>query len=88
MAFGPLALLLLALGIARNGGGWLTASDGAYLMVLLAMLACRWLEFRSGQGLTAAGEPVTRAQLYRYLAVTGVLGLAAWAVANVLGNYR
>ena len=87
MLFGPLALLLLTITIVSRGSGWLTAADVAFLAVLAAMLAARWLQLRSGQAQTTAGEPATRADLRRYLALATALGLAAWAGANVLGNH-
>jgi hypothetical protein len=87
MMIGPLALAVLALNVASKGGGWLTGVDVAYLAVLGLVLAARWLEFRSGQGQTATGEPMTGADFRRYLVTAAGVGLAVWAVANLAGNH-
>jgi hypothetical protein len=86
MMVGPMALAILAFGVAERGGGWLTGLDIAYLVTLAAMLAARWLEFRGGQAQTAEGEPLTAAGLRRYLVTAASVGLAVWAGANVIGN--
>jgi len=83
---GPPALAVLAYHVASKGGGWLTGLDVAYLAVLAALLAVRWLEFRSGFGVTAAGQPLNDAGLRRYLVMAGSVGLAVWVGANLVGN--
>jgi hypothetical protein len=85
MMIGPMTLAILAYNIGTHGGGWLTGLDIAYLIVLAAILA-RWLEFRSGQGQTAEGQPLTAADLRRYLILTSVLGFAVWVGMNIIGN--
>ena len=87
LLFGPLALAMLTYAIVTVGGGWLMAADVAYFVVLGAMLAGRWVEYRSGQGETAGGEPMTDDDLRRYLVGATVLGLAVWVAANVVGNH-
>lgn len=86
MMIGPLALAVLGLNVAMKGGGWLTATDSAYLIVLGLVLASRWLEYRSGKGQTAEGKPLTEAGLRRYLLLTASVGLAVWVGANLIGN--
>lgn len=87
MVFGPLALFLLISTIARSSEGWFTGPDFAYLGVLGVMLLSRIVEFRNGSAITADGQPMTKLHLLRYLVVTGVLGVAAWVVANILANH-
>jgi hypothetical protein len=87
MMIGPLALILLTMAIVREGGGWLTPYDIAYFAVLGAMFLGRGLEFRGGHPQTADGEPATAQHLRRYLLFGALLGLAVWALANVLGNH-
>lgn len=86
MMVGPLMLAVLAYSIATKGSGWLTGLDIAYLVILAAILAARGLEFRSGQGQTAEGLPLTEAGFRRYLMLAASVGFAVWIGANVVGN--
>lgn len=86
MIFGPLGLFLLISAILRTGEGWLTTADIAYFGVLAGMVLCRIVEFRGGAAITAEGEPMTAAVLWRYVAVTLALGVGAWVVANLFAN--
>lgn len=87
MLIGPLALAVLAYNIIKTAGGWLTGADFAYLAVLVAIGLARWVEFRYGKPETAQGEPATPGDLRRYLIGLSVVGILAWACANVMGNY-
>jgi hypothetical protein len=86
MLFGPGIAAILALNIAIKGGGWMTGMNAAYLIVLALVPTARWLEFRSGQGQTAEGEPLTASVLHRYLLLAALTGLAVWIGANLIGN--
>lgn len=86
MMLGPLLLAVSAFAIVSSEDGWLAFSDFAFLVILTLMLAARWLEFRGGDPQRATGEPATPADLTRYLMVTPIVGLAIWAIANVIGN--
>lgn len=86
MMAGPLVLAILAYNIATTGGGWLIAMDVAYLVILALVLAARWLEFRTGHGQTAEGEPLTAEGLRRYMTLALCVGLAVWVGANLIGN--
>lgn len=83
---GPAALLVLILVIAGNGGGWLGGKSIAYLVILAGILAGRFLEFCGGDPRTADGQPATPAHLRRYVAAMVAVGLAAFALANLIGN--
>lgn len=87
MLLGPMFLGLTAFLVIRVGNGWLTIADFAYLAVLGGMMLARWLEFQLGRPLTAEGEPATPGHLRRYLIGLGVIGLAVWVIANVIGNH-
>lgn len=87
MMIGPLVLAMLGFNIISNGAGWFTVTDVAYFIVLAVVLGARWLEFRSGQGQTAEGEPLTEAGLRRYLLLTALVGIGVWAGANLIGNH-
>lgn len=84
---GPLALAIATGLIVTKGGGWLTAADITYLVVLGGMFLGRWLEFQGGSPLTAEGQPATAANLRNYVVFGLVIGLGVWAAANVVGNH-
>jgi hypothetical protein len=86
MMLGPFFLVIVAISTAERRDGWFSPADGLYFAVLGGMLLGRWLEFRSGQPLTATGVPATVAHLRRYALVLSVLGVAAWVVANLVRN--
>lgn len=85
MIAGPAALLFAGVAIMTNWGGWLTAADYVFFVVLGLMMLGRWLEFRSGQARTAYGEPVTASDVRRYVVLAPVVGLGVWVVANLIG---
>lgn len=82
MLAGPAALLLLAFSLAGKKDGWFSSQSIAFLVVLAAVIATRWLDPQ-----TSEGEPTTGAHLRMFTAAAVGVGLAAWAIANVLGNY-
>ena len=83
---GPMMLLVLAIMIAEKKGGWLGGSSLAYLLVLGGTALARWRDYRSGNSLTADGEPTTAAHLRSYFLTIPPLGLAVWLAANWLGT--
>jgi len=86
MMIGPAVLFLLAISIARDGGGWFTPKDVAFLTILCGLVLARIVEFRGGAPRTAEGEPATREHLHRYSIVILATGLAVWVVVNLIGN--
>lgn len=85
--FGPVLLALSLYQIASFPGGWFTRWDAAIFIVAGIMIWCRLAELRSGQGTTAWGEPATMAHVKRYAQILIVLVVAAWILANLLGNH-
>ena len=83
---GPVILAFLLYKIAFANDGWLTPSDLAYPIVLIATVAARWASFRAGDRSNSVGEVTTIDQLRRYSIVFTTVGLLIWIVANVLGN--
>ena len=84
MLFGPLLLVLLLYKIIERGGGWLTSSDVAFLVVLAGLPIARWIEFRASDPRTSTGEPATQAHLQKYITVALLVGIAAWIAAKLL----
>jgi hypothetical protein len=82
MFIGPATLVLVAYGLATNPKGWLGTSGIVFLVTLLVVIAARSFDPH-----TSEGEPTTSAHLRRYSIITFGIGLAAWAVANMLGNH-
>lgn len=86
-AVGPVALLLTLAKIAGSDNGWLTVVDAVFWVVVGLMVGFRWLDQRSGVATNAFGEPSTWADFRRYAALLPLVALAAWLVANALGNH-
>jgi hypothetical protein len=63
-------------------------ADAAYLGVVLALLAARYVDITRFNGMTAKAEPATRAHLTRYSIGLGILAAAVWILARVLGASR
>lgn len=87
MMLGPAFLFILAVAIARDGGGWLTGKDVAFHVLLAALIAGRILEFRGKDPRTATGEPATAQDLRMFIVLTLLLAIAAWVFANLVGNH-
>lgn len=84
---GPMALLGVAYGIVSGGAGWLTALDAVFAGVVGLMILGRWVDQRSGSGLTLTGEPATESQLRRYVTMLMAVACVVWVIANVAGNH-
>ena len=82
MFVGPAALLLLAYSLAGNNNGWFSTQSIAFLIVLVVVIVMRWLDPQ-----TSEGEPTTGEHLRRFTATALGVGLAAWGIANLLGNH-
>ncbi len=84
---GPAGMGLAALIIVNRGNGWLTPLDAFYGVVVSLMLAGRYVELRSGQGITVTGEPATIRHFKRYAVVLVLTAALVWALANLIGNH-
>ncbi len=84
---GPLGLLLALYYIVTSDTGWTTPADLIYFLLLGGMVLGRWLEFRGGNPRNSMGEPVTSADLRRYVLTVALAGPAVWVAANLLGNH-
>jgi ABC-type polysaccharide/polyol phosphate export permease len=84
---GPFSLMLILYGIVTMGSGWATGLDAAFFVIVGLMVYCRWIEQRSGQAITVEGKPATWDDFRRYVKVLLPLAVAAWVVANALGNH-
>jgi hypothetical protein len=87
MLYGPLALFLTTVGAFRSGKGWFMLADWAFFIVLGLNLAARWVEYRGGSAVTAAGEPTTRGHVLRYTGVLTAGGVLVWTIAVLVRNF-
>ncbi len=84
---GPLTLLLIAMGIVSGGHGWTTGLDIFFAIVVLLMIAGRWIEQQSGEGTTFQGDAESTGHCKRYTVGLLAAAGAVWVTANVLGNH-
>ena len=82
MLIGPATLSITAIAIAENHKGWFAPRSIAFLVILGLVILSRWLDPE-----TSDGAPATAHQRGTYMMSAVVLGLAGWAVANMLGDY-
>jgi len=76
-------LFVVTLSLFKKRDSFWDPSDLGYFVCLLAIVVGRWIEFRSGCGLTADGEPVSARQVRRFTVAATVLGLAVWLVVTM-----
>jgi hypothetical protein len=84
MLLGPLLLFVATLCLFKARDSLWGLGDLAYFVCLFAIVLARWIEFQSGFGLTADGEPATAQQIRRFTLAAVVVGLAVWTGATVL----
>lgn len=82
MIFGPVMLFLALSAISRTTENAISVADIVFFGILTAMIACRFYEFRTGQALTASGDPMSRAVVVRYSLVVTILGVVAFAIVK------
>lgn len=73
--------------LLQDGNGWFTYRDVLFAVILLAIILCRWGDFRYGEPTDAYGKPVTVSDLRRYTRIWAMAGVAIWAGANLIGRY-
>ncbi len=86
MMWGPMLLLFISYTIITNGG-WITAWDAAFVVVVALMVGGRWLEQRSGSAMTATGAVASIDNFRKYVRVLLLLAAVAWITVNILGNH-
>jgi hypothetical protein len=83
MLVGPLILFVVTLSLFKKRDSFWDPSDLGYFVCLFAIVVGQWIEFRSGSGLTADGEPVNARQVRRFTVAATVLGLAVWTAVTL-----
>ncbi|HVC93128.1 MAG TPA: hypothetical protein VND64_05525 [Pirellulales bacterium] len=87
MLIGPATLVIIGLKIASAGDGWLTRLDAIFFGVVGMILMARWSELKSGEGRDSFGEPSTIATFPRFVRTFAAVAIAAWTIANIMGNH-
>ena len=85
MAGGNLVLFFLAVAVAQHGGWKPTWRDAAFVAVVLALVAARFVDIRLYEGQNAEGQRATMVDWRRY--VMTLVGAAAglWLLAHLVG---
>ena len=81
-AIGPMFMILMLLGVINDEPERRIGYSVAYLVGLAGLPLSRWLEMRSGNALTAAGEPATWGQFRKYALIAVAVGLAGLLVVH------
>lgn len=84
---GPGAMAFSAVVIMQGHGWRLSAADGIYGGIALALIALRFVDVRFLRGRTGTGEPATMRDAIRYAAIVILAGLAIWAAAHGIASY-
>jgi hypothetical protein len=85
LAFGNMALLLLAFHIA-TGPAEMSVRDLGFALAALAVVAARYLDVRYFAGATADGRPVTEPHLRRYILIFLAASGALWGLVRLLAS--
>jgi hypothetical protein len=88
MGIGNVALALCAVAILRHQGGFLSAADIVYWVLVPAMIVARFVDIRRFDGRTAAGAPASDVHWRRYLVFVIVGSSALWAIAHVVAYFE
>jgi hypothetical protein len=83
---GPMVLLAFTYQVASHRG-WFTPWDAAFGILVLLMLAGRWIEQRSGEATTITGEPSTASDFRRYERILLIVTAVMWTGANIVSNH-
>ena len=81
---GPAAVTVTAAVLARNQGSGVVGLSIIYWGSVLAMLLLRYVDVVKLDGMTADGEPASRAQLRRYCAGVVLVAAALYVLVLVL----
>jgi hypothetical protein len=84
---GPVVLALLLIAIALRRTAEFSTLDIAYFLVAGAVLACRWIDQRTGQAITGTGEVATWADFRRYAIRLPPVSLGTWILVKLLAGF-
>jgi hypothetical protein len=79
-------MVLLLIGIALRRTADFSTADAAYFLVAAAVLACRWMDQRTGQATTGTGELATWADFRQYAIRFPPMALGIWIVVKLMAG--
>lgn len=82
MALGNALLLACAALVAKQKAWTFSIVDGAYLAVVLLMIAARFVDISRFHGETTDGKPATMAHFKRFAVLLLLVGAGVWALAH------
>lgn len=83
---GPVVMALLLISIAMRRTVDISATDIAFFLVAGAVLACRWIDQRSGQATTGTGQLATWADFRRYAIRLPPTAIGIWGGAKMMAG--
>ena len=87
MLFGNVALVASAIFISEHRTSFLSAADGAFWGIAVALAAIRYVDVAHCGGRTASGQPATKSTWRRYIVLLGAFCAAIWAAAHAVAHF-
>lgn len=84
---GPVVLALLLISIALSRTVAFSMADIGYFLVAGAVLACRWIDQRTGQATTGTGERATWADFRRYAIRLPPAAFGIWILVKLMAGW-
>ena len=84
MAFGNVAMLAFAITIRHHRGSFLSWADAAFVALIPAILALRYVDIRYFDGRTGSGKAATMVHWRRYAVILTAVAATLWALAHAL----
>jgi hypothetical protein len=85
MAGGNLVLFFLAVAVAQHGGWKPTWRDAAFVAVVLALVAVRFVDIRLYEGQNAEGQHATIVDWRGYTVRLVAIAAGIWVLAHLVG---
>jgi len=85
MAVGNIVLFFLAIFIAQSGGWQPTWRDAAFVAVVLALIAVRYVDIRLFEGKDAEGKQATMIDWRRYAVLLIAVAVGLLLLAHLVG---
>lgn len=84
---GPPLFILAGVAMLLSGTQWFGAIDIAFLVLVVLMLACRWVDQKSGVAVNSFGERTTWADFRMYAIKLVATSVLVWCGAHVVSMF-